>query len=69
MEEIYLNDQDDVQLPAKPARTETVTLDSFVMLTVIGKGSYAKVTLVRKKDSGEVFAMKILKKEHIQKKK
>ena len=62
-------DYEDKQLPPKPARMENVTLDNFVMLTVIGKGSYAKVTLVRKKDTGEVFAMKILKKEHIQKKK
>lgn len=30
-------------------QNEKITLDSFVLLTVIGKGSYAKVVLVRKK--------------------
>jgi hypothetical protein len=30
---------------------EKITLDNFVLLTVIGKGSYAKVVLVKKKVS------------------
>lgn len=28
---------------------EKITLDNFVLLSVIGKGSYAKVVLVKKK--------------------
>lgn len=40
------------------------------MLSVIGKGSYAKVILVRKKDENDkVYAMKILKKKYIEKRK
>lgn len=42
-------------------------MDDFTSIKVIGKGSYGKVMLVRKNDSGELFAMKILKKEHIAK--
>lgn len=43
-----------------------MTLDNFTMLSVIGKGSYAKVLLVRKKgEDGRVYAMKILKKKYI----
>jgi len=48
---------------------KNITLNDFLMLTVIGKGSYAKVVLVKKKDTGEIMALKILKKEMIEKKK
>jgi serum/glucocorticoid-regulated kinase 2 len=43
-------------------------LDSFAMLSVIGKGSYAKVILVRRKETGELFAIKSMKKKYIEKK-
>lgn len=46
-----------------------LTMDDFKLLTVIGKGSYAKVVLVKKNDSDKTYAMKILKKKHIEKKK
>ena len=46
-----------------------LTKDHFVTVSVIGKGSYAKVALVKKRDSGELFAMKILKKEKIEERK
>lgn len=48
-----------------------LTLDNFNMLSVIGKGSYAKVVLVKKKgeESERVYAMKILKKKYIEKRK
>ena len=50
--------------------SQQIGLDNFNMLSVIGKGSYAKVVLVKKKDGdGRVFAMKILKKKFIAKKK
>ena len=32
----------------------------FTMLRVVGKGSFAKVILVRQKDSHQLFAMKVL---------
>ncbi len=37
------------------------------MLSVIGKGSYGKVLLVRKKDDGKLYAIKVLKKNEMQK--
>merc|ERR1740129_1814370 len=41
-------------------------LDDFILVKVLGKGSYGKVMLVHHKDSDEqVFAMKMLRKEHI----
>jgi serum/glucocorticoid-regulated kinase 2 len=48
------------------SRRETkVTLADFDLLKVIGRGSFGKVMLVRKKGSSEVLAMKILAKAAI----
>lgn len=44
-------------------------LNQYVQLSVIGKGSYAKVTLVKKKSNGKLYALKAMKKKYIQKKK
>lgn len=46
-----------------------VMMEDFSLVSVIGKGSYADVTLVRKKDTGKLYAMKALKKKFIAKKK
>lgn len=43
-------------------------LDDYTMLSVIGKGAYAKVVLVRKKTSGVLYALKSMKKKYIEKK-
>ena len=42
-----------------------ITLESFNILKVIGRGSFGKVYLVQKKDTGAHYAMKALKKDHI----
>lgn len=39
-----------------------VNLDSFSTISVIGKGSYGKVLLVRQKSTDQIFAMKVVKK-------
>eukprot|EP01102_Stenamoeba_stenopodia_P008101 TRINITY_DN2301_c0_g1_i3.p1 TRINITY_DN2301_c0_g1~~TRINITY_DN2301_c0_g1_i3.p1 ORF type:complete len:296 (-),score=67.21 TRINITY_DN2301_c0_g1_i3:548-1435(-) len=44
---------------------EKITKDDFELLTVIGKGSFGKVLQVRKKDTGKIYAMKVLRKEAI----
>lgn len=43
------------------------SLDDFILMKVIGKGSYGKVMLVRHKAEGEdhVYAMKMLRKEKV----
>ena len=43
-----------------------VSINNFSLLSVIGKGSYAKVLLVRKKDNDKLYAMKALKKKYIE---
>eukprot|EP00466_Bigelowiella_natans_P015116 jgi/Bigna1/33336/e_gw1.2.24.1 len=44
-------------------------MDSFDLLQVIGKGSFGKVYQVKYKKTGEIFALKVLKKEHLAKRK
>ena len=45
-----------------------LTINNFSLISVIGKGSYAKVLLVRKKDNEKYYAMKALKKKYIEQK-
>jgi len=53
-------------LPA-PAGSEEkkVGLEDFLQLKVIGRGGFGRVLLVKKKDTGKYYAMKILKKAAI----
>jgi len=55
-------------LKAKEAVTgssEKVGVEDFDLLNLVGKGSFGKVMQVRKKDSGKIYAMKVLDKKHI----
>lgn len=49
--------------------TKGLKIDDFLLLKVIGKGSYGTVMLSKKKDTGEVLAIKMLKKSYIAKRK
>ena len=40
-------------------------MESFDCLKVLGKGSFGKVMLVRKKDNHKIYAMKVLKKDQL----
>lgn len=40
----------------------------FDFLTTIGKGSFGRVFQVKHKETGKIYAMKVLSKEHIRKK-
>jgi serine/threonine protein kinase len=40
-----------------------ISKNDFLILKVIGRGSFGKVYLVRKRDTGIPYAMKILKKD------
>ena len=49
----------------KKGGDENATLNDFIIKKVIGRGSFGKVFLVQKKGSGEVYAMKSLRKDVI----
>lgn len=42
-----------------------MTIDSFDLLKVIGKGSFGKVMQVRKRDTQRIYALKTIRKAHI----
>jgi serum/glucocorticoid-regulated kinase 2 len=46
-----------------------MTVSDFQLLKVVGKGSFGKVMQVKKKDTGAIYAMKVLKKDHLIKRK
>jgi serine/threonine protein kinase len=50
-------------------KDKALSINDFMLLSVIGKGSYAKVILVKKKDTEEILALKVLKKEMVEKRK
>ena len=44
---------------------EKVTKEDFLPIRLLGKGSFAKVVLVRKKDDNKIYAMKVIVKESV----
>lgn len=53
----------------EPNKKTAKEMDMYTLISVIGKGSYAKVILVKHKTTNEIHAMKILKKKNIEKRK
>lgn len=43
--------------------TTKISKDDFKIIKVIGRGTFGKVFMVKKKDNDMVYAMKVLKKE------
>eukprot|EP00835_Amoeboradix_gromovi_P001043 NODE_41_length_29768_cov_0.533924.p6 type:complete len:363 gc:universal NODE_41_length_29768_cov_0.533924:26576-27664(+) len=54
-----------LQLSLTKPQDKPITMEDFELMKVIGKGSFGKVMQVKKKDTGRVYAMKIIKKSHI----
>lgn len=53
-----------LQIAFKPS-AQSLTIEAFDLLKVIGKGSFGKVMQVRKKDTQRVYALKTIRKAHI----
>lgn len=54
-----------LKIDFKPARHESLTIEQFDLLSVIGKGSFGKVMQVRKKDTQRIYALKTIRKANI----
>ena len=52
----------DISRPEEDYWSSKVTFDDFQPIAVLGRGSYGKVILVRKKNEDKLYAMKILSK-------
>eukprot|EP00456_Euglypha_rotunda_P043141 TRINITY_DN3372_c0_g1_i6.p1 TRINITY_DN3372_c0_g1~~TRINITY_DN3372_c0_g1_i6.p1 ORF type:complete len:462 (+),score=72.71 TRINITY_DN3372_c0_g1_i6:165-1388(+) len=50
-------------------RRKRIRVDDFDKLKVIGRGAFGEIRLVRQKDSGEILALKVMKKAEMLKKK
>ncbi|ELP88110.1 protein kinase, putative [Entamoeba invadens IP1] len=61
------NDADDDYEEIVNKGPKKVTQDDFELLQVIGRGSFGKVMLVRKKDDRKIYAMKVLRKDVVKK--
>ena len=48
-----------------PKKKRHIAVADFELLKVIGRGGFSRVILCRKKDTGRLYAMKILKKSKI----
>lgn len=51
------------RLPRQKSMPSKISTDDFDFFKYLGKGSYGKVALVKKKSNGQFFAMKIVKKK------
>ena len=52
----------------KSMKRQKVSLKNFTLIRILGKGAFAKVLEVEKEKSGSRYAMKVLKKHHVQRK-
>ena len=61
----YIQDTEDGSRAAKNllAPNKKISKEDFQELKVIGRGSFGKVYLVKKKSDGQIYAMKVLTKE------
>ncbi len=55
------------QISGSDNKPHAIELKDFSLIKVVGKGSFGKVLQVRKKDTGVIYAMKVLRKDHIYK--
>ena len=47
------------------AANREITIEDFEQIRVVGRGGFSRVILARKKDTGRLYAIKILRKDQI----
>ncbi|KAG8955849.1 AGC protein kinase Gad8 [Tulasnella sp. 424] len=57
--------QVNVAVTFRASTNQSLSIDSFDLLKVIGKGSFGKVMQVRKRDTSRIYALKTIRKAHI----
>ncbi len=57
--------QFNITIDYKPNKLKSLSIDDFDLLKVIGKGSFGKVMQVKKKNTQQIYALKIIRKSHI----
>jgi p70 ribosomal S6 kinase len=62
VEESFIENDGDI------SERECVGLEDFEILKVVGRGAFGKVYQVKKNGSSEIFAMKVMRKDHIMEK-
>eukprot|EP00475_Leptophrys_vorax_P046271 TRINITY_DN987_c0_g1_i6.p1 TRINITY_DN987_c0_g1~~TRINITY_DN987_c0_g1_i6.p1 ORF type:complete len:567 (-),score=206.64 TRINITY_DN987_c0_g1_i6:140-1810(-) len=68
-EDEYDENDEGIVLGGGGLAPKKVTLQDFDLLKILGRGAFGKVVQIRKKDTGEIYAMKILKKAMVYKRK
>ena len=65
MAELQLGETEKQRLRSELARQKRrkMTTNDFIPLTIVGKGAFGQVRLVKKRDTGEIFALKTMIKE------
>jgi len=61
--EAFVDSVNEVQ--GQEGAVQKLCVDDFIQLKLIGRGGFGRVLLVKKKDSGQIYAMKVLKKRFI----
>ena len=57
--------QSDTSILVSTDKASSLKIEDFQLLKVVGRGSFGKVYMAKKKDNGKVYAVKTLKKDFI----
>ncbi|RCK63403.1 Serine/threonine-protein kinase YPK2/YKR2 [Candida viswanathii] len=67
LQDLISNDMGEIMLTIefKPLTKKRLSIEDFDLLKLLGRGSFGKVMQVVKKDTKQIYALKIIRKQHI----